>query len=345
MKFPHLPLAPSVQKDDVLAALSGRYLDFYQSHTPLKRVGSEWRGACPLHKGTGLNFTVDPETGYWFCHSQCQEGGDILAFVQKYQQLDFPAAVAHLAEWAGHRSPPPPTVRFAAAPTPAADVPLDPCHAASAHARLRDALDMRRWLFECRGLTDDTLQRFQVGLLPPEIPSGAARVTFPVYDREGHLSNIRKHLFAYAEGLDRTNKTLPWTKGLRSDLYPLSVLDGAGDVLLVEGEADALLANQLGFCAVTGTLGAGTWKAEWTEDLRGRSVTLLYDNDDAGQAGAYKAALALAGGCSVRLAVLPDGKGKDLTEWIVTHGGTTGDLQAASPPLFPSQPPQLQRMP
>ena len=126
MKFAHLPLAPPIQKDDVLAALNGRYLDFYQAHTLLKRVGGEWRGSCPLHQGQGLNFAVDAETGRWFCHSQCQEGGDILAFVQKHQHIDFPAAVAHLAEWFGVPSPAAPTVHFAGATTPAPETFLIP---------------------------------------------------------------------------------------------------------------------------------------------------------------------------------------------------------------------------
>ncbi len=189
---------------------------------------------------------------------------------------------------------------------------------------------VRLWLSDNRGWTTETLQRFQIGLLPPDIRGGPRRIAFPVYGADGKLSNIRRHLFAYQDGLDRTYKTLPWEKGLRSDLYPLSARKVGAAVLLVEGEADAVLACQLGFAALTGTLGAGSWKPEWTDALRGHAVTILYDNDKAGQDGAQKAAAALAGGgCAVRLAALPEGKGKDLTEWIVEHGGTAEDVQAA----------------
>ncbi len=95
----------SIQKDDVLAALSGRYVDFYIAYTRLKQIGGEWRGQCPLHRGQGLNFAVDPETGHWFCHSQCHEGGDIFAFVQKQSGIDFPAALQQVADWAGVSTP------------------------------------------------------------------------------------------------------------------------------------------------------------------------------------------------------------------------------------------------
>ena len=319
----------SAHKDDVLAAFASRYLDFYQAHTPLRSVGGEWRGPCPLHHGQGANFAVDPETGHWFCHSRCQEGGDLFTFVQRHAGVDFPTALAQAAAWAGVRSPSA-VIRFAA-PQPAAQVKtLDRHHAEGAHSVLMECDTVRLWLSEYRGLTAETLVRFQVGLLPPDMPGGPRRIAFPVYDAEGSLTNIRRHLFAYQDGLDRTAKTLPWAKGLRSDLYPLSVLaTDTCDVLLVEGEADALLACQMGFCALTGTLGAGTWKAEWTASLRGHSVTLLYDHDDAGRDGAQKAAAALAeAGCPVRLASLPEGKGKDLTEWIMQHGGMAGDVQA-----------------
>jgi 5S rRNA maturation endonuclease (ribonuclease M5) len=330
----------TVQKDDVLTALAGRYLDFYQAQTPLKRMGGEWRGPCPLHQGHGPSFAVNAETGGWFCHSQCQTGGDILTFVQAHQRLDFPAALDHLAAWAGLPASVPAAkpVKF-----------LDPCLAEQAHAALMDHAEMRRWLLEHRGFTPETLQRFQIGLLPPDKPGSSPRVSFPVYNEAGKLTNIRKHLFALTDDLDRTYKTLPWKPGLRSDLFPLSSLSGAGDVLLVEGEADAVLANQLGFHAVTGTLGAGTWKDDWTLALSGHRVTILYDSDKAGQDGAQKAARALtATGCPVRLASLPEGVGKDLTEWIVGHGGTAEVVQAAldaaapfAAPLLPAETPLL----
>jgi hypothetical protein len=29
-----------------------------------------WRGPCPIHGGKGSNFSVDAETGRWFCFSE-----------------------------------------------------------------------------------------------------------------------------------------------------------------------------------------------------------------------------------------------------------------------------------
>ncbi|MBZ5581391.1 MAG: hypothetical protein LAQ30_04155 [Acidobacteriia bacterium] len=33
---------------------------------------------CPIHGGKDPNFSVEPATGRWFCHSVCGRGGDII---------------------------------------------------------------------------------------------------------------------------------------------------------------------------------------------------------------------------------------------------------------------------
>ncbi len=52
----------------------------------------EWRMACPIHQGTGLNFAVSSETGMAHCHSQCGRGWDMLSLEQEISGLDFPRA-------------------------------------------------------------------------------------------------------------------------------------------------------------------------------------------------------------------------------------------------------------
>ena len=71
-------------------------------------------------------------------------------------------------------------------------------------------------------------------------------------------------------------------------------------------------------------------------------MTILYDADKAGQGGTLKAAAALAAAdCAVQLAALPEGRGKDLTELVVEHGGTAEDVRSvieAAVPYVPTQP-------
>lgn len=336
---------PRLDRDVVLLAMIGRYADFYGQFTALKPLAGELRGPCPLHDGQGLNFSVNPESGLWTCFSRCQDGGDVFSFLEKKDNLMFPQALAEVAAFADviaaavpplpHHPARGPHSKIASESnlTPGKpvllDTFLDKGIAEDLHEKLMKSDTMRLWLSENRGLTGETLIRFGLGMQKDE--NGLSRITFPVCDAEGRLTNIRRHLFAYKDGLDRTSKTLPWEKGLRAGLFPLSVLKGQGEeaqtVLLVEGEPDAVLACQMGFTAVTGTLGAGNWKAQWTEDLRDRSVTILYDGDGPGREGANKAAAALLGAAaSVKIASYPEGV-TDLTEWVVKVGATAQDVQ------------------
>jgi hypothetical protein len=61
----------------------------------------EWRGACPIHNGTGPNFAVNRESGHWFCHSQCQCGGDIIRLEQELSGVGFHEALLNIGSIIG----------------------------------------------------------------------------------------------------------------------------------------------------------------------------------------------------------------------------------------------------
>ena len=107
MSHPPFAEAASVQKDDVLAGMAGRWADFYGQYGPLHRVGREYRGKCPLHGGERDSFALNPDTGLWHCFSGCGDiGGDVFDFLSRKEGLDFPEALAVLARWSGTASPP-----------------------------------------------------------------------------------------------------------------------------------------------------------------------------------------------------------------------------------------------
>jgi hypothetical protein len=52
---------------------------YYRERAPkVAHTGAEWRGPCPIHDGTDDNFTVNPNTGMAYCHSQCGKGWSIM---------------------------------------------------------------------------------------------------------------------------------------------------------------------------------------------------------------------------------------------------------------------------
>ena len=63
---------------------------YYAVRVPaLKRVGSELRGACPVHAGKRPSFAVNPVTGDAYCHSQCGRGWDLIALEQELRGQEF----------------------------------------------------------------------------------------------------------------------------------------------------------------------------------------------------------------------------------------------------------------
>lgn len=67
---------------------------YFSSRVPNLRQNDarEWRGPCPVHNGSDLNFAVSAETGLSTCHSQCGRGWDILSLEQELSNCDFPTA-------------------------------------------------------------------------------------------------------------------------------------------------------------------------------------------------------------------------------------------------------------
>jgi putative DNA primase/helicase len=144
----------------------------------------------------------------------------------------------------------------------------------------------------------------------------------------------------------RPNPGSGWTwnlKGVRLILYRLPELlqRRSETVFVCEGEKDADALSALGFLATCNPLGAGKWRDQYAELLRGRQVVVVVDLDPAtdekgqphfkGQKHAAAVAKSLlAHDCEVRILEPP--RGKDCADWIAAGGtaeeilGVVGDL-------------------
>lgn len=71
------------------------------SYVTLRRDGSDSLGGlCPFHDERTPSFHVVPSRGFFKCFG-CGEGGDVINFVQKINNLSFTEAVEYLADRAG----------------------------------------------------------------------------------------------------------------------------------------------------------------------------------------------------------------------------------------------------
>jgi putative DNA primase/helicase len=108
--------------------------------------------------------------------------------------------------------------------------------------------------------------------------------------------------------------------GVRRVLYRLPDLLGRKSVLIVEGEKDCETARKLGRVATSNPGGAGKWREEYSESLRGKRIVIIADAEEAGRKHAQQVATSLYGKVeSLKVLELPGAK--DLTEWI-ERGGT-----------------------
>jgi len=75
--------------------------DVIGEHLQLRNAGGgSLKGLCPFHEEKTPSFNVTPARGLYFCFS-CQQGGDVISFVQKIDNLTFTDAVERLAARAG----------------------------------------------------------------------------------------------------------------------------------------------------------------------------------------------------------------------------------------------------
>jgi hypothetical protein len=104
-------------------------------------------------------------------------------------------------------------------------------------------------------------------------------------------------------------------EGVRRVLYRLpEFLSGPDPVIVVEGEKDVESLRRLGLNATTNPMGAGKWRDEFSESLRGREVIIIPDNDPEGLQHVCIVARSLLGkAAKVKIAHLPEGV-KDASE-------------------------------
>ena len=92
MRYPEGFLEELCERTDLVETVS-RYVS-------LTKRGSNYVGLCPFHNEKTPSFSVAPSRQFYHCFG-CGVGGDVISFVMRVENLDFPDAVRVLAERAG----------------------------------------------------------------------------------------------------------------------------------------------------------------------------------------------------------------------------------------------------
>ena len=108
-------------------------------------------------------------------------------------------------------------------------------------------------------------------------------------------------------------------RGTQRVPYHLPEVQAAKSVLVVEGEKDAETARKLDLIATCNPGGAGNWREEYSECLRGKRVAIIADADEPGRKHAQSVAASLHRKAeAVKVLELPGAK--DLSEWAEKGG-------------------------
>ena len=86
---------PQETLDEIMR--SADILDIVGEYVSLQRKGRNYFGLCPFHDEDTPSFSVNPEKQFYKCFG-CGEGGNVIGFLMKIENLTFPDAARRLAE-------------------------------------------------------------------------------------------------------------------------------------------------------------------------------------------------------------------------------------------------------
>ncbi|NLE96704.1 MAG: DNA primase, partial [Propionibacterium sp.] len=95
-------MAGRIREEDIAKVRERSRIDeIVAEYVMLRNAGSgSLKGLCPFHDEKTPSFQVTPSRGFYYCFG-CGEGGDVISFLQRQQNLSFVEAVQTLADRAG----------------------------------------------------------------------------------------------------------------------------------------------------------------------------------------------------------------------------------------------------
>ena len=322
----------------------------------LQKAGRNYLGLCPFHGEKTPSFNVVEDKQFYHCFG-CGRSGDVFKFIEEYQGVSFMEAVQLLGERVGIQlTTPVPSRPQQVSPHQA----LYDMHEEAArfyHAILMTTKmgeEARDYLYK-RGLTDEVLKHFQIGLAPAErtylyqrladkfeekdlLDSGLfylsdgnqfhdtffGRIIFPLTNDKGQVIAFSGRIWQETDNQTAKYKNSRSTS-IFNKSYELYHLDkakkGTGkipELYLMEGFMDVIAAYRAGIENAVASMGTALSR-EHVEHLKRltKKLVLVYDGDKAGQAATLKA-LDEIGDIPVQIVSMPDNLDPD--EYLQKNG-------------------------
>ena len=94
MSFITMALIDEVKSRSDIVQVIADYVDLDTSSRQPKAL-------CPFHAERTPSFVIYPDSGHWQCFGSCAEGGDVISFLMKRENMSFAEALENLANRAG----------------------------------------------------------------------------------------------------------------------------------------------------------------------------------------------------------------------------------------------------
>lgn len=331
-------------------------VDLVSPFVKLTKQGKSYKGLCPFHNEDTPSFVVSQEKHIAHCFG-CGKGGNPISFLMQIKQISFNEALAELAQKNG--------IKIAIQRTNKKEQDFTKYYEMMQMATkfynknlttTRSGLEALEYLHK-RGLDDETIKMFQIGLAPQNLTSlygvlkesnyleldmmdlglinkgeqgyydlFTRRIMFPIADEQGRIIGFSGRIFNNSDKSQpkyvNTKETFLYKKG--TVLYHLDLAKSEilrkKRVILHEGQLDVIAATRAGFKEAICTMGTAlTFDQVLVLKKYTTSAVICYDGDKAGIQASKKAIeLFKRAGMSVHLVLLPDGMDPD--EFILKQG-------------------------
>ena len=333
--------------DDLLVRVD--IVDLIDSHTPLKKTGTNHVACCPFHTEKTPSFSVNRNKQFFHCFG-CGVSGNAISFLMMLNNLDFVEAVEDLAAFAGVEVPREANSQQAIEKKDDLNnLYLLMDQAADFYVQQLRSSDEGKKAVEylkARGINGDCANEFLLGYAPNEwkalansfdhnalIKAGLLvnkddgqvydrfrnRIIFPIRDKRGRIIGFGGRVLddSLPKYLNSPETPL-FHKG--NEVYGLYELlkknSKPAQILIVEGYMDVISLSQFGINYAVAALGTATSLAHLNLLFRfSTEIVLCFDGDKAGRNAAWKAMeavfLSLKDNRSCRIMMLPQNHDPD----------------------------------
>lgn len=348
--YPDYVIQEVIDKNDIVEVIS--------EYVQLKRSGSNYMGLCPFHNEKTPSFSVSPQKGIFHCFG-CGEGGTVINFVMKIENLTFFEALKSLAQRANIMLPETNNqdskkeaaikdkketyfnINYDAAKFFYKKLSDDDGKVAVAYFKERELTGQCAKYF-CLGYSPqkgnellnhlkekgyDEEDIFKAGLTSKRDDGTyydrfRNRIMFPIFNINDKVIGFgaRRITEDVNPKYLNTSDTLIYNKS--KNLYSLNVARRAkkSEIILVEGYMDVITVVKYGIQNVTATLGTAL-TSDQAKLLKRyfNEVIICYDSDDAGLE-AKKRAILILRDLEIKTSVMTVEGAKDTDEFLKKYG-------------------------